>query len=85
MGLRPYCQYKINLFRDFLDRNGLMDMEVKGRRFTWHNNLRYEMVVKERIDRVLANWGWRQMFPNVMVTAPPPISSDHSPPFSMIC
>ena len=55
VGLRPHSQYKIDLFRDLLDRNGLMEMEVKGCRFTRHSNPRNGVVVKERIDRVLAN------------------------------
>ena len=32
--LRPHSQLKIDLFIDFLDGNGLMDMAVKGCRFT---------------------------------------------------
>ena len=79
IGLRPHCPNKIHLFKQFVDEAGLMDMEIKGCRFTWMSNPRNGFITKERIDRLLVNWEWRQIYPNAIVTATPPISSDHSP------
>lgn len=55
-GARPLQQNRVDLFRSFLDRAGLMDLELKGCRFTWHSNPRNGVVTKEKIDRVLCNW-----------------------------
>ena len=78
VGTRLHCQNKINLFREFLNNVGLMDMSQKGCKFTWAINPRNGVVTKEKIDRMLVNWKWRQEFPNAMVTTYPPISSNHS-------
>ena len=84
IGLRPHSQHKIELFREFMQETRLMDMEVKGCRFTWMSNPRNGFMTKERIDRLLVNWEWRQTFPNAVVTAYPSISSDHTP-LVLIC
>ena len=55
IGLKPYHQHKINLFHDFLNNTSLMDMEVKGCRFTWASNPRNGVIIREKIDRMLAN------------------------------
>ena len=57
IGLRLHCPNKIWLFRKFLDEVGLMDIEVKGYKFTWWSNPRDRVITRERIDRILANWG----------------------------
>ena len=49
LGIRPHCQNKINLFRCFLDNAGLMDMALKGCRFTWFSNPRNGIITKEKI------------------------------------
>ena len=79
VGARPHCQNRINLFRAFVDNAELMDMDLKGSRFTWLSNPRNGVITKEKIDRLLVNWSWRRSFPNAIVSAFPPISSDHSP------
>ena len=79
IGLHPHGHNKMNLFREFLDEAGLMDLEVKGCKFTWTSNPRNDFITRERIDRLLVNWEWRQMFPNAILYAIPPVSSDHSP------
>lgn len=77
-GVRPRDSHTIDVFREFLDSNNLMDMHLKGCRFTWYNN-RSEGHVKERIDRVLTNSRWQTFFPDATLTALPAIGSDHSP------
>ena len=62
-----------------MDEAELMDMVIQGCKFTWMSNPRNGFITKERIDRVLVNWGWRQLYPNGVVTAIRPISFDHSP------
>ncbi|KAJ1394661.1 Endonuclease/exonuclease/phosphatase superfamily [Sesbania bispinosa] len=78
-GLRPCNSGMMQLFRDFVNHMGLMDLELKGNRFTRFSNPRRGIVIKENLDRVLVNWAWRDIFPHAIATALPAISSDHSP------
>lgn len=78
-GLRPHNHRSADLFRDFLNITGLMDMELKGCAYTWISNPRDGVVIREKLDRVLVNWPWRQVHPNAASLALPIISSDHSP------
>ncbi|KAJ1419125.1 Reverse transcriptase domain [Sesbania bispinosa] len=79
VGLHPQQQNIINLFRDFLTNTGLMDLELKGCKFTWQSNPINGVIVKEKIDRVLVNWPWRMIYEHAMAQALPAISSYHSP------
>lgn len=78
-GVRAAVQSRIHRFRHFLHGSNLMDLELKGCKFTWYSNPRGGVVIRERIDRVLANWNWSALFPNAQAIALTPISSDHSP------
>ncbi|KAJ1394179.1 Ribonuclease H-like superfamily [Sesbania bispinosa] len=78
-GLCPCNMGMVQLFRDFVNQAGLLDMELKGNTFTWFSNPRRGVVVMEKLDRVLTNWPWREMFPNAIATALLDVSSDHSP------
>ncbi|KAJ1405861.1 hypothetical protein SESBI_25514 [Sesbania bispinosa] len=52
--------------------------KLKSCKFTWQSNPRNGIVVKEKIDRVLANWPWRMLYENALATALPEISFHHS-------
>lgn len=78
-GIRPYNSRRAELFRDFLNVVGLMELEMKGCSFTWISNPRNGMTIKEKLDRILVNWPWHHMHPNVLAIALPIVSSDHSP------
>lgn len=69
----------MDLFREFLHDTGLMDMELKGEKFTWRSNPRNGFVTRERIDRVLVNWPWRCGYPHALVLSLLIITSDHAP------
>ncbi|KAF7824555.1 reverse transcriptase [Senna tora] len=77
-GVRLHSQSQIEHFRSFVDRNGLLDVPLKGCRFTWCNN-RVDGCVKEKIDRVLVSNEWMNLFPNMIAMALPALGSDHSP------
>lgn len=77
-GVRPPNQLQIDVFRNFVDGNTLIDLDLKGSRFTWCNN-REEGFVREKIDRVLVNAQWINNFPHAIAEAFPAIGSDHSP------
>lgn len=77
-GVQPHDQRQIDVFRNFLQSNNLMDMELKGCRFTWSNN-RVVGYVRERIDRAAVNARWRLCFPDADLVALPAVGPDHSP------
>lgn len=77
-GLRARDSRSIETFRNFLDNNNLIDMELKGCRFTWSNN-RDVGLVSEKNDMMFCNSPWNFKFPNASLTALPAVGSDHSP------
>ena len=58
MEIIPHSNSQIRTFKNFLHVVGLMDLELKACKFTWHINLFDGVMVGERIDIVLANWDW---------------------------
>lgn len=84
-GLQPYNASRANLFRDFLNRTGMVDVDFKGCKFTWTSNLREGFVTKEKLDRVIMTWPWRFVFPHALSIALPMVSSDHSPFIVQTC
>lgn len=78
-GLGPFNQGRADLFKDFLNSTGLMELDQKGCKFTWASNPRSGVIVREKLDRALGNWPWRRCFPHAVITALPMVSSDHSP------
>lgn len=78
-GLRRQRRGRMENFCNFVNQGGLMDMDLKGCKFTWVSNPRDGVVTREKLDRVLVNWEWRSVFPHAISEALPIISSDHSP------
>ena len=62
-------------FRKTVDDLELKEINLKGRKFTWTNN-----VTHTRIDRALCTSDWEQMMPNCMLQAISSLVSDHCPP-----
>ncbi|KAJ1442844.1 Endonuclease/exonuclease/phosphatase superfamily [Sesbania bispinosa] len=67
------------LSREFLDDTGLMDLQLKGCKYTWCSNNRDRFITMEKLDRILVNWPWRSLFEHAMAAVLPAVSSDHSP------
>ncbi|RYR46711.1 hypothetical protein Ahy_A07g032492 [Arachis hypogaea] len=70
--------FMLEVFRSFVDAIKLMDLELKGKKFTWFSNPRNGFITRERLDRVLVKWEWREVFSNAILMAIPAVSSDHS-------
>ncbi|XP_042950087.1 uncharacterized protein LOC122282202 [Carya illinoinensis] len=66
-------------FREVLSDCHLRDLGYVGSLFTWSNRRGEEDLVKERLDRFLANSLWCDMFPNLRVTHGVVAYSDHIP------
>ncbi|WJX18123.1 hypothetical protein P8452_07957 [Trifolium repens] len=60
-------------FQECIDTCQLLDLGFQGQPFTWRRG-----PVKERLDRVLGNADWQNLFPNSNITHLPINSSDHS-------
>ncbi|XP_042942763.1 uncharacterized protein LOC122276942 [Carya illinoinensis] len=66
-------------FREVLSDCHLRDLGYVGPAFTWSNHRGEEDLVKERLDRFLANSLWCDMFLNLQVTHGVAAYSDHIP------
>ncbi|RYR07699.1 hypothetical protein Ahy_B05g075110 [Arachis hypogaea] len=62
---------------EFVDDNGLIDIDLKGSKYTWFSNPKNNVITRKRLDRVLVNWKWLQIYQNVNLRASPAITSDH--------
>ncbi|KAJ1405963.1 Endonuclease/exonuclease/phosphatase superfamily [Sesbania bispinosa] len=74
------CNFQnMKLFQDFVQNTNLLDLDLKGNRFTWFSNPCQGIITREKLDSVIVNWAWLSLFPNAIATAYPAISSDRSP------
>ncbi|XP_010694404.1 uncharacterized protein LOC104907208 [Beta vulgaris subsp. vulgaris] len=69
----------MDAFRNTIDDCELRDLGYKGSVFTWQRGNSMATLVKERLDRFLANNGWMAMFPYSEVIHFPIYKSDHAP------
>ncbi|RYR61003.1 hypothetical protein Ahy_A04g018094 [Arachis hypogaea] len=77
VGIHPQPNIYLETFRRFVHDNGLIDIDLKGNKYTWFSNPRNNVITRERLDRVLVNWKWMQIHQNVTLRASPAITSDH--------
>lgn len=78
-GSRPIEPIWLNLLRDFLNVSELMDQELKCFKVAWISNPRDGIITKQKIGRILVNWGRRDLYPLAIGLALPIANSDHSP------
>ena len=64
-------------FRGFMNDLGLKDLYLHGRRYTWSNEQLNS--TRCRLDRLLYNSEWHDLYPKAMLQAITSASSDHSP------
>ncbi|XP_059432574.1 uncharacterized protein LOC132165893 [Corylus avellana] len=78
-GGRPYACSSNDPFHSFLDSFGMIDLGFSGNPFTWSNKRQGHRLIKERLDRGIANSHWIHLFPHFSVQHLPAYSSDHNP------
>jgi hypothetical protein len=78
-GGRAFDSFSPNLFADFMDGFGMIDLGFSGNPFTWSNHRQGSGLIKERLDRGVANCHWIHFFPSYSVVHLPAHSSDHCP------
>jgi hypothetical protein len=62
-----------------MDSLGMIDLDFSGNPFTWSNKRRGDQLIKERLDRGIANPKWVHLFPHFSVRHLPAQSFDHNP------
>ena len=67
----------MDLFNEWIDRWGLLELNPKNRKFTWTNN--QDNVIMAKIDRILVSIAWDAAFPMARVKALERLPSDHNP------
>jgi exonuclease III len=70
---------QMDQFRNALENCRLIDLGFSGARFTWTNGRQGESLIKERLDRAVANKEWKSLFCEVAVYVLAARSSDHKP------
>jgi hypothetical protein len=73
-------------FREALEECDLHDLGFSGDRFTWRNKqMKRNTHIRERLDRAVANYTWRDRFSLVKVRNGDPYHSDHRPVVIVTC
>lgn len=77
-GGRPL--WRKNLFlKPFINNTRGVDLSFSGRRYTWTNGQQGLGLIKERLDRAVANDAWIMEFPKTLVVQLKRELSDHCP------
>nr|KYP46734.1 Retrovirus-related Pol polyprotein LINE-1 [Cajanus cajan] len=63
-----------NAFRNCINQCQLVDLGFNGAPFTWRRGNLFE-----RLDRALASYDWRVLFPEALISHFNPLKSDHCP------
>ncbi|KAL8124435.1 hypothetical protein AgCh_012179 [Apium graveolens] len=69
----------IEELQGFINGANLMEIPFKGISYTWTNNREESNNIRERIDRVLVNAYWMELYPLCLLSHEPLIGSDHTP------
>ncbi|XP_050217745.1 uncharacterized protein LOC126668598 [Mercurialis annua] len=78
-GGRGQPMWMINGFRETILECGLIDIGAKGHKFTWERGRGTNGWIEERLDRVLCNNDWKEMFSSAEVCNLSVSTSDHKP------
>ncbi|KAL5562724.1 hypothetical protein UlMin_032471 [Ulmus minor] len=73
------ASYLLRNFREALEFCNLADLGFRGPKFAWCRGSYNSNFIQERLDRMLGNSGWSDMFPNSIVHHLGLWGSDHRP------
>lgn len=69
----------INDFQTWSDLNNLIHIQTRGATFTWSNGRRGRCHIQRRLDRVICNQEWFNVFNSVSCYTLTKLRSDHFP------
>ncbi|XP_043696949.1 uncharacterized protein LOC122647653 [Telopea speciosissima] len=69
----------IDDFNTFIEDSGLIDLKWKGEAMTWNNRQSGDARIRCKLDRVMVNLAWMDVFITSEAIFHPPGLSDHSP------
>ncbi|KAF5442124.1 hypothetical protein F2P56_037171 [Juglans regia] len=78
-GGRPIYYNPNKGLKALMDRNGLIDIGYMGPKFIWTNNRQGQALIRERLDRAIANQEWRLLFLDATLQHLASSASDHHP------
>jgi hypothetical protein len=68
-------------FQQTLEECDLIDLGFVGPKYTWSNCQEGAAIIRERLDRAVANRAWMRAFPDTEVCVSALAYSDHAPLF----
>ncbi|XP_021765748.1 uncharacterized protein LOC110730268 isoform X1 [Chenopodium quinoa] len=80
MGGRNFRMSQCQDLNMLADAACLVDLGFNGNPYTWHNAREGAAIIRERLDRAMANPSWLNNFPNTQVSNPMIASSSKSSP-----
>lgn len=78
-GRTPHPPWLIQGFKDTISRCGLKDLAFENHQFTWERGRGTPAWVYEKLDRILVNDAWLDLFEEAKATSFEATSSDHLP------
>lgn len=78
VGGRSFWRRKSYL-KKFMEETRAIDLGFTGYRYTWDNGHRGTSLIKERLDRAIADTEWIEMYPKSTVVHFPANESNYSP------
>ncbi|XP_021758594.1 uncharacterized protein LOC110723552 [Chenopodium quinoa] len=64
VGGRPITNSQGQVYAEWVEREGLIDLNFNGPKFTWSNGQEGLNLIRERLDKALANAKWMEEHPN---------------------
>ncbi|KAL4379926.1 hypothetical protein GQ457_02G020200 [Hibiscus cannabinus] len=78
-GGNPVSISQTKCFLDFLDVSGMIELPIKGGRYTWTNMRSNSGSIAERLDKVIMSNEWSMAFPKAIGILEAAVASDHNP------
>ncbi|XP_019163182.1 PREDICTED: uncharacterized protein LOC109159537 [Ipomoea nil] len=78
-GRVPHPGWLINGFREAVADSGLQDVPFGGHQYTWVKSRGTDRMIEEKLDRILANDSWLNLFEGVQALSLTVPYSDHRP------
>lgn len=78
-GKHLHPQYLLDGFKNAVEDSMLMEVDLKGDKFTWEKSKGTSEWVREKLDRAFATVSWWQLFPLCKLSLVHTSCSDHDP------